>query len=195
MKKRFTLMMMVLCILMSIPLKMMAYDKITAASHYKEGSDWKNENTNFIFNTNDGKIYTCVLKDVPEADANRGIYFRVVKDGTQYGPQSTEKDLELKSDYQQAYSGATKALLIKATAGKTYTITWNNENNQIKYDASEGGSTGSGGTEGGGGSTTVEWNTVDTNRLIEKNVYILRDSISLVASLPLIKVKLMENIR
>lgn len=165
MMKRFTLMMMVLCFLMSIPLKMMAYDKITAASHYKEGSDWKNENTNFIFNTEDGKIYTCVLKDVPEADANRGIYFRVVKDGTQYGPQSTEKDLELKSDYQQAYSGATKALLIKATAGKTYTITWNNETNQIKYDASEGGSTGSSGTEDGGGSTTIDWNTVSTNRL------------------------------
>lgn len=168
MKKRFTLMMMVLCFLMSIPLKMMAYDNITAASHYKEGSNWKDENTNFIFTTDDGKIYTCVLKDVPEADANRGIYFRVVKDGTQYGPQSTEKDLELKSDYQQAYSGATKALLIKATAGKTYTITWNNVTNQIKYDASEGGSTGSGGTEGGGGSSTEEWNTVKTNRLTEK---------------------------
>ena len=160
--------MMVLCFLMSIPLKMMAYDKITAASHYKEGSNWKDENTNFIFTTDDGKIYTCVLKDVPEADANRGIYFRVVKDGTQYGPQSTEKDLELKSDYQQAYSGATKALLIKATAGKTYTITWNNVTNKIKYDASEGGSTGSGGTEGGGGSSTEEWNTVKTNRLTEK---------------------------
>lgn len=157
MKKRFTLMMMVLCFLMSIPLEMMAYDKITAASHYKEGKDWKNENTNFIFNTNDGKIYTCVLKDVPEADANRGIFFRVVKDGTQYGPQST-KDLELTSDYQQAYSGATKALLIKATAGKTYTITWNNETNQIKYDA-----TGSGGT--GDDGTPVDWNTVSTNRL------------------------------
>lgn len=167
MKKRFTLMMMVLCFLMSIPLKMMAYDKITAASHYKEGSNWKDENTNFIFTTDDGKIYTCVLKDVPEADANRGIYFRVVKDGTQYGPQST-KDLELTSDYQQAYSGATKALLIKATAGKTYTITWNNETNKIKYDASEGGSTGSGGTEGGDGSSTEEWNTVKTNRLTEK---------------------------
>ena len=146
---------------------MMAYDKITAASHYKEENNWKDENTNFIFTTDDGEIYTCVLKDVPEADANRGIYFRVVKDGTQYGPQSTEKDLELKSDYQQAYSGATKALLIKATAGKTYTITWNNVTNQIKYDASEGGSTGSGGTEGGGGSTTVDWNTVTTNRLTD----------------------------
>ena len=135
---------------------MMAFDKITAASHYKERSDWKNENTNFIFTTKDGKIYTCVLKDVPEADANRGIFFRVVKDGTQYGPQST-KDLELTSDYQQAYSGATKALLIKATAGKTYTITWNNENNQIKYDASE--------SSGSVTEETVDWNTVSTNRL------------------------------
>lgn len=149
--------MMVLCFLMSIPLKMMAYDKITAASHYKEGKDWKNENTNFIFTTNNGKIYTCVLKDVPEADANRGIYFRVVKNGTQYGSLSTDEDLKLTSDYQQAYSGATKALLINATAGKTYTITWNNENNQIKYEA-----TGSGGA---GGGTTVEWNTVSTDRL------------------------------
>lgn len=166
MEKRFTLMMMVLCFLMSIPLKMMAYDKITAASHYKEGKDWKNENTNFIFTTNDGKIYTCVLKDVPEADANRGIYFRVVKNGTQYGPQSTDEDLKLTSDYQQAYSGATKALLINATAGKTYTITWNNENNQIKYDAT--GSGGTGGGSGDSGSTTIDWNTVEKNCLTEK---------------------------
>ena len=34
MKKRFTLMMMVLCFLMSIPLKMMAYDNVYAVSHY-----------------------------------------------------------------------------------------------------------------------------------------------------------------
>lgn len=58
MKKRFTLMMMVLCILMSIPLKMMAqtvtYDEITVVSHYKTGS-W-GDNTNFNFTTTDGKI-------------------------------------------------------------------------------------------------------------------------------------------
>ena len=161
--KRFTLMMMVLCFLMSIPLKMMAqtvtYDEITVVSHYKQGTKW-GPNSNFNFATTDGKIYTCVLKDVPEADANRGIYFRVVKDGTQYGPQSAVDDLKLTSDYQQAYSGATKALLINATAGETYTITWNNETNQIKYDAESGGTT-------GGGSTgpTVEWDTENTNRL------------------------------
>lgn len=161
MKKRFTLMMMVLCILMSIPLKMMAYEEIKAVSHYNQGTNWT-ENSNFNFTTTDGKIYTCVLKDVPEADANRGIYFRVVKDGTQYGPQSTKEDLKLTSDYQQAYSGATKALLINATAGETYTITWNNETNQIKCDK-EGSSSGT-----GSGSTTVDWNTVETNRLTEK---------------------------
>ena len=161
MKKRFTLMMMVLCILMSIPLKMMAYEEIKAVSHYNQGTNWT-ENSNFNFTTTDGKIYTCVLKDVPEADANRGIYFRVVKDGTQYGPQSTKDDLKLTSDYQQAYSGATMALLINATAGETYTITWNNETNQIKCDK-EGSSSGT-----GSGSTTVDWNTVETNRLTEK---------------------------
>lgn len=155
-------MMMVLCILMSIPLKMMAYEEIKAVSHYNQGTDWT-ENSNFNFTTTDGKIYTCVLKDVPEADANRGIYFRVVKDGTQYGPQSTEEDLKLTSDYQQAYSGATKALLINATAGKTYTITWNNETNQIKCDA-----TGSGGS--GDDGTTIEWDTENTNRL-KNHVY------------------------
>ena len=140
---------------------MMAYEEIKAVSHYNQGTNWT-ENSNFNFTTTDGKIYTCVLKDVPEADANRGIYFRVVKDGTQYGPQSTKDDLKLTSDYQQAYSGATKALLINATAGETYTITWNNETNQIKCDK-EGSSSGT-----GSGSTTVDWNTVETNRLTEK---------------------------
>ena len=140
---------------------MMAYEEIKAVSHYNQGTNWT-ENSNFNFTTTDGKIYTCVLKDVPEADANRGIYFRVVKDGTQYGPQSTKEDLKLTSDYQQAYSGATKALLINATAGETYTITWNNETNQIKCDK-EGSSSGT-----GSGSTTVDWNTVETNRLTEK---------------------------
>ena len=140
---------------------MMAYEEIKAVSHYNQGTNWT-ENSNFNFTTTYGKIYTCVLKDVPEADANRGIYFRVVKDGTQYGPQSTKEDLKLTSDYQQAYSGATKALLINATAGETYTITWNNETNQIKCDK-EGSSSGT-----GSGSTTVDWNTVETNRLTEK---------------------------
>ena len=82
MKKRFTLMMMVLCILMSIPLKMMAQDEVEVVSHYKQGTEWK-ENTNFELTKKDGEIYTWVLKDVPEAEATRGIFFRIkIKNGS-----------------------------------------------------------------------------------------------------------------
>lgn len=165
MKKRFTLMMMVLCILMSIPLKMMAqtvtYDKITVVSHYKQSGEWK-ENSNFSFTTTDGKIYTCVLKDVTEAN----VWFRIVKNKSdmQWGPNSSEDDLVLTSSYQQAYESKThvKSFKIENAQGSTYTITWDNEKNQIKCDK-EGSSSGT-----GSGNTPVEWNTVNTNRLTEK---------------------------
>lgn len=169
MMKRFTLMMMVLCILMSIPLKMMAQDKVDVVSHYKQSDVW-NENTNFVLTKTEGEIYTWVLEDVPETDANRGIFFRIKIGSTEYGPQSKTDDLKLTSSYQQIYQIAwehPKALKIEATSGSSYTITYNHNTKEIKYDVSEGGSTGSG-SEGSGGSTPVDWNTVTTNRLTEK---------------------------
>ena len=160
MKKKFTLMMMVLCTLMCIPLKMMAqtvtYDKITVVSHYKQPGEWK-ENSNFSFITTDGKIYTCVLKDVTEAN----VWFRIVKNKSdnQWGPNSDTKDLVLTSSYQQAYESKThnKSFKIENAQGSTYTITWNNETNQIKCDKEGSGS--------GTGSPTVEWDTENINRL------------------------------
>lgn len=145
MKKRFTLMMMVLCILMSIPLKMMAQDEVEVVSHYKQGDVWK-ENTNFELTKKDGEIYTWVLKDVPEADANRGIFFRIkIKNGsTEYGPQSLTDDLVLNSSFQKIYKiswTSPKALKIEATSGTSYTITYNHETKEIKCEASEDGST------------------------------------------------------
>lgn len=169
MKKRFTLMMMVLCFLMSIPLEMMAYDKVEVVSHYKQGTDWK-ENPNFNFTTENGKIYTCTLNDVPAG--TQAIWFRIKIGTTEYGPQQeATKDLTLTSTYQQIYQikwKEPKALMIVPKSGETsYTITYNHETKEIKYDVSEGGSTGSGsGT--GGGSTTVEWDTENINRLKEK---------------------------
>jgi hypothetical protein len=159
MKKRFTLMMMVLCILMSIPLKMMAYDKVTAVSHYLQPNDWS-ENSNFNFATTDGKIYTCTLANVPSG--TQAIWFRIVKGGKEYGPKSdASEDLVLTGSYQQIYEGKAKALMIVPTSGKTsYTITYDSENNQIKYDAPE-----SGGTGDGSGSTTEKWDTETVNRL------------------------------
>lgn len=160
MKKRFTLMMMVLCILMSIPLKMMAQtvisDEITAKSHYKQNWD---VNPNFNFTTTDGKIYTCVLKNVTDAN----VWFRIVKNDKEWGPDNDGKDLVLTSAYQQAYENKTSgAFKIENAQGSSYTITWNNETNQIKCDKA-GSSSGT-----GDGSTTVEWDTETINRLTEK---------------------------
>lgn len=154
--------MMVLCFLMSIPLKMMAYDEVTAVSHYLTGT-W-GPNSNFIFNTNDGKIYTCTLANVPSG--TQTIWFRIVKGGKQYGPgNNSTSDLLLTGTYQKIFEGTNNSLKIVPASGKTsYTITYDSENNQIKYDAPESGGT----EEGGGGSTTVDWNTVTTNRLTGK---------------------------
>lgn len=137
--------MMVLCFLMSIPLKMMAQDEVEVVSHYKQGDDWK-ENPNFELTKKDGEIYTWVLKDVPEAEVNRGIFFRIkIKNGsTEYGPQSKTEDLKLTSSFQKIYQIAwtkPKALKIEATSGTSYTITYNHNTKEIKCEASEGGST------------------------------------------------------
>lgn len=130
-------------------------DEITAKSHYKQ--NW-GVNPNFKFTTTDGKIYTCVLKNVTEAN----VWFRIVKNDKEWGPNS-DKDLVLTSAYQQAYEDKTSsAFKIENAQGSSYTITWNNETNQIKCDK-EGSSSGT-----GGGSTPVEWDTENTNRLTEK---------------------------
>ena len=148
---------------------MMAYDKVEAVSHYKQGTDWK-ENSNFNFTTENGKIYTCTLNDVPAG--TQAIWFRIKIGTTEYGPQENAiEDLTLKSSYQQIYQikwKEPKALKIVPKSGETsYTITYNHETKEIKYDVSEGGSTGSG-SEGSGGSTTVEWDTENINRLKDK---------------------------
>ena len=156
--KRFTLMMMVLCTLMFIPLKMMAYDEVTVKSDYNGGSWTAAFNSNFTFTTPDGKIYTCKLDNVPSGNP---IYFRIIKGGKQYGPNSNDEDLLLTSSFQTISENYNKALKIVPSSGKTsYTITYDSENNQIKYDAESGGTP-------GGGSTgpTVEWDTENTNRL------------------------------
>lgn len=158
MKKRFTLMMMVLCFLMSIPLEMMAQDKITVKSNYNQG--WGVDNTNFKFNaTDDGTVYTCELKNVTVDN----IWFRIVKNDKEWGPDNNGRDLVLTDSYQQAFEGKTSgAFQIKEAKGKTYIITWDNVNNKIKCEES-----GTGGGTTGGGSTdpTEKWDTETVNRL------------------------------
>lgn len=122
---------------------MMAYDEVKVMSHYKQGTNWS-ENSNFNFTTTDGKIYTCTLDNVPSG--TEAIWFRLLIGSTEYGPhQDAAEDLTLTSSYQQIYPISwelPKALKIVPTSGKTsYTITYDRENNQIKYDAPESGST------------------------------------------------------
>ena len=148
---------------------MMAFAEVKVVSHYLQPDNWS-ENSNFKFNTTDGKIYTCKLDNVPSG--TQAIWFRIVKEGKEYGPgNGSSSDLVLTGTYQQIFEGTSNALKIVPTSGKTsYTITYNYETNQIKYDAPEsGGTTGGGGTGGStGGTTTEKWETVTTNRLTEK---------------------------
>lgn len=130
---------------------------ITAVSHYPTGlpGDW-GDNTNFNFTSTDGKIYTCVLTNVTAEK----IYFRIkTNNDKEWGPESSANDdLVLKSEYQQAYESKSKAFLINTTSGKTtYTITWNNEKKQIKYEVSEASEAGggTGGDDGGSGTPTT----------------------------------------
>ena len=121
---------------------MMAFDKVEVVSQYKQGTNWK-ENPNFNFTTTDGKIYTCTLNDVPAG--TQYIWFRLKIGSTEYGPQGTEEDLTLTSSYQKIFQIAwqhPKALMIVPKSGETsYTITYNHDTKEIKYEVSEGGST------------------------------------------------------
>ena len=165
MKKRFTLMMMVLSFLMSIPLKMMAesvtvhfidnngwteYDAYVYDNSLKqpisEEHKWPGFHRNYTIETiNKQKVVTWTIELGSCTLANARIIFnnRNSSDGNQY-----------------PLSGGFKV------ANNQY---YNNDG--MTTDPSQGGTgTGSGSGTGGstGGSTTVEWNTETVNRLTEK---------------------------
>ena len=168
MKKRFTLMMMVLCTLMCIPLKMMAesvtvhfidkngwteynayvYDLSTNQSISKDHAWPGKHNTDYTISTvNSNKVVTWTIDLGTCSLANARIVFNNNGKGSQY-PQSGGFEVANNQYYN---------------------------NNGKTTDPSQGGSgTGSGSGTGGstGGSTTVDWNTVETNRLTgKKRVY------------------------
>ena len=163
MKKRFTLMMMVLCFLMSIPLKMMAesvtvhfidnngwteydayvFDISTNKSISEKDYPWPGKRTNYTTTTtaNGTKVVTWTIDLLDCTLANARIIFnkRASGDGNQY---------PLSGGFEVA----------------------NNQyyNNKGKTTAPSegGGSTGSG--TGSGSSTPVAWDTENTNRLTGK---------------------------
>jgi len=158
MKKRFTLMMMVLCILMSIPLKMMA-ESVTV--HFIDNNGWTEydayvydlstnqpiskdhawpgkHNTDYTISTvNSNKVVTWTIDLGTCSLANARIVFNNNGKGSQY-PQSGGFEVANNQYYN---------------------------NNGKTTDPSQGGS-GTGGSTGG--NTTVEWDTETINRLTEK---------------------------
>lgn len=140
----------------------------TGAKYYLLGNmnGWGNDEAtskNYPFTTTDNVTYTCTL-----SGQSGKLYFKPKSsaDGTWLAPGNT--DAEITTEYQSTTAGDGAWVLV-ASSDKTYTITLDCSNAatpKIKYDVSEGGSTG-GGPEGGSG-TTVNWNTVSENRLTAK---------------------------
>lgn len=153
MKKRFTLMMMVLCILMSIPLKMMAKqvtihyiveeERDEYAAYVYQGNNnilgaWPGTKSTEESQTADGKkVFTWTFDLDDNSSSKAYVLFNNNKkqNGSQY-PASGGFEV-----VNNAY----------------YTKTG-------KKDDSTGGGSGTE-TGGGTGSTTVEWDTENTNRL------------------------------
>lgn len=155
MKKRFTLMMMVLCFLMSIPLKMMA-EKVTV--HYINDKGW-------------AKVCAYVYKDgALIGDGWPGTECKTFET-TASGKKVATWELDLGD---VAADGARIIFNCgsnnEQTDGGCFPLINNQyyDFNGTTTDPSQGGSGTGGGTEGGGGTTTEKWETVTKNRLTEK---------------------------
>lgn len=152
MMKRFTLMMMVLCFLMSIPLKMMA-EKVTV--HYINEKEWAD-------------VYAYVYKaGAPIGDSWPGKKCTTFKTVSDKNVATWELDLDAKaaSGARIIFNGGNGQ---PQTDGGGFPLINNQYYNFNGTTTDPSGSGSTGGTEGGGGSTTVEWDTETTNRLTEK---------------------------
>ena len=146
MKKRFTLMMMVLCILMSIPLEMMAK---TVTISYIDEESW-------------GEIWAYVYSDGgqigPDWGGTQCKTITTNADGQRVATWTFNLDDNLANAYVVFNNGNGN--------GKQYPA------KGVKWIIEDGASYNKNGkiTSSGGdsGSTTVDWNTVAKNRLTEK---------------------------
>ena len=136
MKKKITLMMMVLCFLMSIPLKMMAETNSEFEKLYLIGGvtdKWSGE-LNRPFTTTDGETYKYVLVAAESND----YFFRVKTASTEYHPQNDPAPVGTEFTSANEGKGSNKAWKLTMKKGKSYTLIFDLTKKQIKY--SEGGS-------------------------------------------------------
>ena len=162
MKKRFTLMMMVLCFLMSIPLKMMAE---TVTIHFVDEDGWSDNGGKICAYVYKGSTY--LIKDWPGTECTdiKTVGGKNVATWTlNLGDGVTASDVGIVFNGNGSQYPA-KGVLWKVQNGLYYY----KSGETSTTPPSEGGTTG-GGTEGGGGSTPEKWDTETVNRL-NKHVY------------------------
>lgn len=158
MKKRFTLMMMVLCFLMSIPLKMMAE---TVTIHYIIDNGWTN-------------VYAYVYEKNKSGDATIGTGWP--------GTQCLDNNITTVGGKRVATwtinlgdnISASEACVVFNDGGNNQHpaqgVKWTVKNNGYYDQNGDTTDPSEGGGSTGGGSTTEKWNTEKTNRL-EGRVY------------------------
>lgn len=160
MKKRFTLMMMVLCILMSIPLKMMA-DIVTI--HYIGDENW-DDYAAYVYDIT-GSIGSNLVTDAWPGQAAKATDIKVV-DGNK---KEVTWEINLKScklkNARVIFNNNKKNGALQHPTGEGWHVVDGASYNKDGKITSSGGDSGSG---GGDGSTPEEWNTVETNRLTDK---------------------------
>lgn len=160
MKKRFTLMMMVLCILMSIPLKMMA-DIVTI--HYIGDENW-DDYAAYVYDIT-GSNGSNLVTDAWPGQPAKATDIKVV-DGNK---KEVTWEINLKScklkNARVIFNNNKKNGALQHPTGEGWHVVDGASYNKDGKITSSGGDSGSG---GGDGSTPEEWNTVETNRLTDK---------------------------
>ena len=160
MKKRFTLMMMVLCFLMSIPLKMMAE---TVTIHYIDDEKW-GDIWAYVYQKGGGEIG-------PKWHGTKCENIKTNADGTREATWTLNLGDNLASNACVVFNDGIDNGNQHPSSGGWDVVDGASYNKDGKITSSGGGSGSEGGgsgSEGSGGSTTEKWNTVSENHLIDK---------------------------
>lgn len=163
MKKRFTLMMMVLCFLMSIPLKMMA--EIVTIHYIDDGDNWDDyaayvyDGSNLVTGAWPGQAANPT--DIKVVDGNKKEVTWKIDLKSFKNAVVIFNNNKNKGALQHPSSGSAGWPVVDGAS-------YNKDGNMTSSGGGSGSEGGGSGSEGGGGSTTVEWNTVTTNRLTGK---------------------------
>ena len=169
MKKKITLMMMVLCFLMSIPLKMMA-ETVTIHFVDKESTKWESYAA-YVYDTKKPDGSNRVTGDWPGQKVTNSEDIKTLANGYKVVTWTIDLKTFALSNLAVVFNNQDKGKQVPASNQPGMVV----KNGYYYYsdgnmsDTAPSGTETGGGTGGSGGSDTpVEWNTVTTNRLTEK---------------------------